>query len=161
MSNGVFVMRNLSHPNQGDLFAHDVFPVRAPSKIELGRFRAKLKRAMSEAIRRSGKDRHAIALAMARELGIDGMSKAMLDSYTSEAKETHDISLVRFSAFVRAVDAPWLWDAILATDGFTVLEGEEARLAEIGRLEHERKRLQDELRKLRAVPVEPKSWRRR
>lgn len=154
-------MRNLSNPNQGDLFAHDVFPVRAPTKIELGRFRSKLKRAMAEAIRLSGKDRHAIAIAMARELGIDGMSKAMLDSYTSEAKETHDISLVRFSAFVRAVGAPWLWDVILESDGFTVLEGEEARLAEIARIDQERKRLTSELRRLRAVPVEPKSWRHR
>ena len=96
---------------------------------------------------------------MAQHLGLDGFSKATLDAYTAESKTSHDISLVRFAAFVRATGAPWLWDVIVAQEGLTILEGEEARLAEIGRLQQEQRRLQAELRRLRAVPVEPRSWR--
>jgi hypothetical protein len=43
----------------------------------------------------------------------------------------------------------------------TVLEGSEAKLAEIARLDQERRSINAELRKLRAQPVKPKDWRRR
>ncbi|MCB8835726.1 hypothetical protein LJD42_29715, partial [Escherichia coli] len=65
---------------------------------------------------------------MAQYLGLPNLSKATLDAYTAESKDTHDISLVRFKAFVRATDANWLWDTIVSEDGLTMLEGDEARL---------------------------------
>ena len=115
---------------------------------------------MSKAIRDSKFSRQEIALRMAQHLGVERLSKTTIDAYTAESKEGHDISLVRFKAFVRATDAPWLWDLILSQDGLTILEGEEPRLAEIARLEQERKSINNELRKLRARPVQVKDWRR-
>lgn len=142
------------HPAQFDLFLEPVFPSRAPSQqIDLTRFRAKLKRAMAQAIRECQHDRATIAALMAQYLGLPNISKAALDAYTAESKDTHDISLVRFKAFVRAANANWLWDLIVAEDGLTMLEGDEARLAEIARLQQEHRERAAELRALMAIPV--------
>ncbi|WP_319414384.1 hypothetical protein [uncultured Cohaesibacter sp.] len=152
-------MKNGS-PDQLDLFKKPVFETRVKDgNVDLERFRSKIKRAMSQAIRDSGLDRRTIALRMAQHLGLERLSKTTIDAYTAESKDGHDISLVRFSAFVRATNAPWLWDLILSQDGLTILEGEEPRLAEIARLEQERKSINSELRKLRARPVQVKDWR--
>ncbi|WP_321447416.1 hypothetical protein [uncultured Cohaesibacter sp.] len=149
------------NPDQFDLFKKPVFDTRIKeSNVDLDRFRSKIKRAMSKAIRDSKFSRQEIALRMAQHLGVERLSKTTIDAYTAESKEGHDISLVRFKAFVRATDAPWLWDLILSQDGLTILEGEEPRLAEIARLEQERKSINNELRKLRARPVQVKDWRR-
>jgi len=142
------------HPDQFDLFASALFPTRsATTTIDLDRFRAKLKRAMAQAIRECPHDRPTIAARMAQYLGLADFSKTTLDSYTAESKATHDISLVRFKAFVRATGAVWLWDMIVAEDGLTMLEGDEARLAEIARLQQEQRQLGIELKNLRSIPV--------
>lgn len=144
------------HPDQRDLFHEPVFPAREPSaSVDIGRFRSKLKRAMAKAIRECPHDRHVVALRMAQELGLDSVSKATLDAYTAESKDTHDISLVRFAAFVRATGANWLWDEIIASEGLTVLQGDEAHLAEIGRLQQEQAEIAKQLRALKArhIPI--------
>lgn len=145
---------SLPHPDQFDMFEDAVFPVRAANaSIDLDRFRARLKRAMSEAIRGCPYDRPTIAARMAHYLGIGTVSKASLDAYTAESKQAHEISLSRFKAFVRATEAAWLWDLVIAEDGLTVLQGDEARLAEIALLQQEQRALQSKLKRLRAVPV--------
>jgi len=142
------------HPDQFDLFREPIFPVRVPlAQIDPARFRAKLKREMARAIRECPYDRPTIAARMAQYLGLPNISKAMLDAYTAESKEGHDISLVRFKAFVRATGAVWLWDMVVAEEGLTLLEGDEARLAEIARLQQEQRELAAQLKSLRSVPV--------
>lgn len=142
------------HPDQFELFQTAVYPVRAPTAaIDPDRFRSKLKRAMAQAIRECAYDRPVIAARMAQYLGLTTLSKASLDAYTAESKTSHDISLVRFKAFVRATGATWLWDLIVSEDGLLILEGDEARLAEIARLQQEQRDLAKQLKTLRAVPV--------
>lgn len=142
------------HPSQFDLFLEPVFPSRAADiQIDISRFRAKLKRAMAKAIRECEHDRPTIAARMAQYLGLPNISKTTLDAYTAESKETHDISLVRFKAFVRATNANWLWDMIVSEDGLTMLEGDEARLAQIALLQQEQRERGKELRALLSVPV--------
>ncbi|MBP1852716.1 hypothetical protein [Rhizobium halophytocola] len=144
----------MKHPDQFDLFQAPLFPTRSPSaQIDIRRFRAKLKRAMAQAIRECPHDRPTIAARMAQYLGLETLSKTTLDAYTAESKETHDISLIRFKAFVRATNANWLWDLVVSEDGLIMLEGDEARLAEIARLQQEQRELANELRTLRAIPV--------
>lgn len=141
-------------PAQFDFFATSVFPVRTASdKLDLDRFRSKLKREMARAIRESTYDRPAIAARMAQYLQLETISKAALDAYTAESKTSHDISLVRFKAFVRATGAVWLWDVIVSDEGLLLLEGDEARLAEIARVQQERRALDAELKLLTATPV--------
>ncbi|UWU13246.1 hypothetical protein N2599_13945 [Rhizobium sullae] len=142
------------HPGQLDFWLEPLFPVRAPSAtLDLSRFRSKLKRAMAQAIRECPHGREVIAARMAQYLGLPNLSRATLDAYTAESKETHDVSLVRFKAFVRATGANWLWDMVVSEDGLIVLEGDEARLAEIARLQQEQAKVAAELKILRSLPV--------
>ncbi|KQZ87231.1 hypothetical protein ASD64_07270 [Mesorhizobium sp. Root157] len=142
------------HPDQYDLFSEPRFPVRSPAThIDLQRFRSKVKRAMAEAIRQCPYDRPVIAARMAQYLGLPSISKATLDAYTAESNANHDISLARFKAFVRATGAVWLWDMVVSEDGLTLLEGDEARLAEIAAIQQERKLLERQLKTLSAIPV--------
>jgi hypothetical protein len=141
-------------PAQFDLFSTAVFPVRtASNKLDLDRFRSRLKREMARAIRECPYNRAVIAARMAQYLGLDTISKAALDAYTAESKVSHDISLVRFKAFVRATEAVWLWDVIVSDDGLLVLEGDEPRLAEIALRQQEMKALAAELKILTSTPV--------
>jgi len=151
---------SLPNPDQFDLFEEAVFPVRTPvTSIDIDRFRSRVKRAMARAIRESKYDRPTIAARMAQYLRQENVSKSTLDAYTAESKSTHDISLVRFRAFVRATDAPWLWDVVVSEDGLTLLQGDEARLAEIARLQQEQKLIGRQLKSLRSTPVDVKRGR--
>jgi hypothetical protein len=142
------------NPAQLDFFSKPVFPTRAAAtSIDLERFRAKLKRAMAQAIRECAYDRPTIAARMAQYLGLPDISKSTLNAYTAESKTKHDVSLVRFKAFVRATEANWLWDLVVAEEGLTILEGDEVRLAEIARLQQEQRGIAAELRTLRSTPV--------
>lgn len=140
--------------DQGDLFYEPVYPSRvATDDVDMSGFRSKLKRAMSRALKECPYDRHEVATRMAKALGQDSFSKATLDAYTAESKETHDISLIRFRAFVRATGQLWLWDLVVAEDGLTMLVGDEARLAEAALLRQQAKELNERLKKLEAQPV--------
>jgi len=117
-------------PAQLDLWLQPLFPSRAPvQKIDVARFRSKLKRAMAKAIRECPHDRPTIAARMAQYLGLPTISKGMIDAYTAVGRDTHGISLVGFNAFVFATGAVWLWVSIVSEDGLLLLEGDEARLA--------------------------------
>lgn len=141
-------------PSQFDLFFEPLFPVRvAVARIDIDRYRSKMKRAMARAIRECPYDRPTIAARMAQYLGLPSISKAMLDAYTAESKEGHDITLPRFAAFVHATGAMWLWDEAVSEQGATLLIGDEARLAEIARLQQEQETIRVELRALKSRPV--------
>lgn len=141
-------------PAQLDLWLQPLFPSRAPAhSVDIARFRAKLKRAMAQAIRECPHDRPTIAARMAQYLGLPSISKGMIDAYTAESKDSHDISLVRFKAFVHATGAVWLWDMIVSEDGLLLLEGDEARLAEIARLQQEQREIASRVKALLSVPV--------
>lgn len=144
-------------PDQKDLFHKPVFESRVPvERIDPDRFRYRIKTAMSGVLRDGGFDRHAIASEMGRIIQAENLSKGMLDNYTSPSKTEHDISLLRFKAFVRATGAVELWDLAVSDEGLIVLEGDEARLAEIARLQQEQKKLAKRLRQLCSKPVDIK-----
>lgn len=153
-------MARRPHPGQGDLFhapippARPVYPSRTPSPdTDITGFRSKLKRAMSRALKECPYDRHEVAKRMAQTLGQDSFSKAMLDQYTAESNELHDVSLYRFKAFVRATGCVWLWDFVVADDGLTMLVGEETQLAEASVLRQKMKEMGDRLKQIEAHPV--------
>ncbi len=147
----------LHSPDQSDFFSERVFETRERKPmIDPDLFRLRMKTAMSEVIREGGFDRTDLALDMGRMIAMPGLSKGMLDNYTSPSKTDHDIPLIRFKAFVRATDANHLWDLAVKDDGLIVLQGDEARLAEIARLEQERRALGKKLQALRSKPVDIK-----
>lgn len=147
----------ISDPDQMDFFSAPVFPVRDPvASIDVDRYRAKIKRAMSRAIRECPHSRQVIVARMAQYLGLETVSRASLDAYTAESKTGHDVSLIRFTAFVHATGALWLWDEVASIQGVTVLIGDEARLAELARLQQQRRAIEAEIRRQRLRPVEIK-----
>lgn len=139
-------------PDQKDFFDAPVFESRRATPLALDRFRARMRQAMTAAIRQSGVSRDAIVAQMAAMPG-GAMSGHMLDAYTSEAKG-HDIPLSRFKALARVARAPFLWDVAVADDGLIVLEGDEARLAEIARLQQAQRELKRRIAVLLAAPVQ-------
>ncbi len=142
-------------PSQLDFFLEPIFPVRhAAQRIDIERYRAKMKRAMARAIRECPHDRPTIAARMAQYLGLPSISKAVLDAYTAESKSAHDITLPRFAAFIHATGAVWLWDEAASMQGVTMLIGEEALLAEIAYRQQEQRRLAAELKALLARPID-------
>lgn len=81
----------------------------------------------------------------------DEVSKSMLDAYSSEAKDSHNISLARFLALVVVTQRFDALDAILRQIGCGVLVGEEIYLAEAGHLRALRRELDQRIRELDTV----------
>lgn len=117
----------------GDLFA-GLYPVRRPPEPDaaLAGFDAKLRRAMSRALKEHPESREMVAARMSEILAAPGFSKNMLDKYTAESSDAHSISVARFLALVSVTRATWLLDLLAEQTGCVVMEGEEARLAERG-----------------------------
>ncbi|WP_244273485.1 hypothetical protein [Pseudovibrio sp. POLY-S9] len=142
--------------------AQALFPVRTPKRdIECMDFSAKLKRAMSDALKECPYSREDVAARMGTILGLPKFSKGMLDKYTSESSEAHQISLLRFKAFVKATGCNWLWQLVVEDDGLTLMQGEEARFAQIGVLKQKIIKDQQILKDLERSPVELRRGRRR
>jgi hypothetical protein len=150
-----------------DLFA-DVFPVRAapaplsPAPFDLG---LRVKTAMGRALAECGRGAHQVAADMNLVLGLEPGDEGYLTvdalyAMTAPSKRTHQVSVVRLVAFTRATGATWIWDDLLAPEGLMVMEGREARLAELGRLRQEKDRLAAREREiadeLKRAPVSPR-----
>lgn len=139
-----------NQPGQGDLFAERaLFPVRqrtetlAPLDVSL-----KIKTALGKALKEYPEPASIAAARMSEIIGRQ-ITEAALYSYTAPTKPEHDIGIMRLKAFVRVTGATWLWDLIVEDEGLTVMEGEEAHLAQLGHLEHERQQLEARIRDLR------------
>lgn len=149
---------------QGDLFARAaavpadaLFPVRErqdrPRALDLS---LKIKSALGRALKECGRNAYEIAGAMSeltgREITVDA-----LYACTAPSKPEHEISLLRFVAFVRVTGATWLWDELVEDDGLVVMQGREAYLAQLGLLQQTRRSVEDQIkaleRELKAQPV--------
>ncbi len=139
-----------------DLF-EQIYPVRRPPVIShTVDLSGKIKRLVSLILKESPKSREQIAAEMSEAMDCPSFSKAMLDNYSSEANELHQIPLYRFIVLVRVADAAWAWDELLKDEGFTVLFGDEALLAERGRVAQqieELKKYQKELNSVAPVKI--------
>lgn len=128
--------------SQGDLFTHEqLFPVRrpvdAPRSVDLS---VRIKSAMGKALKECP-DSASIVAARMTELTGRPISDDALYAYTAPSKPEHDMGVTRFVAFVRATGALWLYDLLVEDDGLVVLQGREARLAQLGHLAQEERRI--------------------
>lgn len=143
-----------------DLF-EQIYPVRRPPVIShTVDLSGKIKRLVSLILKESTKSREQLAAEMSEAMDCPSFSKAMLDNYSSEANELHQIPLYRFIVLVRVADAAWAWDELLKDEGFTVLFGDEALLAERGRVAQqieELKKYQKELNSVAPVKIRRRS----
>ena len=88
---------------------------------------ARLCRAMAVALDECGTGRDEVAERMGEYLGAK-VSKAMLDAYVSEARDTHTISIVRFAALVHATRDWRLLSLLPELFGFAVVEARHVAL---------------------------------
>ena len=135
----------------GDLFdVARVWPVKAPRTLPRALdMKRQISMSMMEAIRESGKTVPVIAAEMSELMGDDEVTALQLYAYTAPSKTTHNISLVRFIAFVRATGCRWLWDVCLQDEGLIILQGEEALHAQASLAEKHGRALLDQAKRLR------------
>lgn len=76
---------------------------------------------ISTALREADKPRDQIAEEMSAYLG-ESISKGMLDAYSSQAREDHNISAYRLAALAHVLERPQLLLLLAAVVGCTVVE---------------------------------------
>jgi len=136
-------------PAHDDLFTHaELYPVRAPQDslrpVDLSlRVKTAMGRALAEC-----PDSAAVVAARMSELTGRTITTDALYAYTAPSKPDHDISIVRFIAFVRATGATWLWDLLVHDDGLVVMEGREAHLAQLGLMRQQQRQLGEAIRSI-------------
>lgn len=152
-------------PTQGDLFGHeDLFPVRWPRGAVRAVDQLRIKTAMGVALKECPDSAVIVAARMSEMTGREITADALY-AFTAPSKTDHDIGITRFVAFVRATGAAWLWDVLVHDDGLTVMEGREARLAQLGLMRQERGQIDKAIRaverELGEKPVKVSACRRR
>lgn len=107
------------------------------------------------ALKEDDRSREEIAGAMSALLA-EGVSKPMLDAYASEARGDHNISAARVLALIAVTERFDLLDAMVRRIGAALLVGEELHAARLGSLEAQRRRLDGEIKTMRAraQPIE-------
>jgi len=110
-----------------------------------------LREAISEAIRRCQSSRFQIAARMSELLGLE-ISKSMIDSWTAESREgVNRFPACYLPAFCDAVGSLEPLRIMVDLLGAYVIEGEEAILTEIGRIDDQKKKLSDREKALKTV----------
>lgn len=107
-----------------------------------------LREALNDGMRHAEGDRHAIAAEMSRLTGRD-ISRYMLDAYTGESRADHNFPFRYAAAFEQATGSYCLTNLLAKARGCRVLVGEDALLAELGRIEREEQDLKTQKAALR------------
>lgn len=137
----------------------EYFVVPTPAEVRPGSiagFDQELRQALSRSLKDQALSRYEVAAKMSEMLG-DDISKNMLDAYTAESRETHQISVVRLVAMILATKDYDLLAMIAEKVGCRLLVGEEAIGAEIGLIDREIEELKErrgQLKRLASVTVQ-------
>ena len=115
-----------------------------------------LRAAICDAIKHCDLDRHGVAAEMSRLTGRP-VSKAMIDAYTGESRDDHNFPFRYAAAFELATGSYCLTQLLAKMRGCKVLVGEEALLAELGRLEHMEAELRSQKQALKQYMAREKS----
>lgn len=78
------------------------------------------------------------------------ISKFMLDAYSAEGRDGHNVSFARFLGLIVVTQRFDVLDALLRQIGCAVVVGEEILLAEIGHLETQKRNIDQRLKNLKA-----------
>lgn len=122
----------------GDLFAE--IPRPAPTTPGAINYSREIAAVMGQALKDCPNDRYDVAARMSRMLGRE-VPLSMLNAYCAESHEQHNISFERAIAFDAATEGYALLNFFAAKRGCRVMVGQDALLAELGRI----KQMRDEL----------------
>lgn len=136
------------HPAQM-AFSFDA-PMTEVTEGALSDLERKVASAVAAILKRDGRSRFEIAGQVSALLDAD-VTKYMLDAYSSESRDGHNISMGRFLALVVATQSFDVLDALLRLIGVSSFVGDEIRLAEIGHLEAQRRDIDQRLKGLKAT----------
>ena len=133
-----------------DKLTLDLFQVPQPTPPLAGNvdLDVPLREALTDAIRHADGDRHDIAAEMSRLTGRD-ISRYMLDAYTADSRPDHNFPFRYAAAFEQATGSFALTNLLAKARGCRVLIGEDALLAELGRIEREEQGLKTQKAALR------------
>lgn len=125
-----------------DLLTLDLFHVPSPAPSTPGamNYAREIAHVMSEALKSCPHDRVEVAARMTRLTGKE-VSLAMLNAYTAESRETHNISMEKAIAFDAATEGFGLLNFYAAKRGCKVMVGKDSLLAELGRIDQEKAEL--------------------
>lgn len=114
----------------------DLFDVpRAPAATEGAlNYTTELCHLLSDALKRSPRSRYEVAARMSELLGHE-VTKYQIDSWTAESRDGHRFPFEYAAAFEAAIESYCLSDLLALKRGCRVLRGEEALLAELGRID--------------------------
>ena len=102
-----------------------------------------IRAALTDAMKRCEFDRYGVAAEMSRLTGRD-ISKYMLDAYTGASRDDHNFPLRYAAAFEEATGSYALTQLLAKARGGKVLVGDEALLAELGRIEQKEAELKQQ-----------------
>lgn len=151
--------KNYRNRDERQLSLDEYFVVPTPTEVRPGSiagFDQELRQALSRSLKDQSLSRYEVAAKMSEMLG-DEVSKNMLDAYTAESRETHQISVVRLVAMILATKDYDLLAMIAEKVGCRLLVGEEAIGAEIGLIDREIEELRErrsQLKRLAPVKVQ-------
>ena len=123
-------------PRACDVRTTDLFEVPTAPSPAAGslNFDIELRALLSETLRLCQKDRYQVGADMSRLLGRE-VSRYMLDAYTAESREANNFPLNYAAAFEVATESHALTEFLSRKRGCRLLVGEDAILAELGRIE--------------------------
>lgn len=116
-----------------DMF--DIPRAPAPTSGSLD-YSVELAHVLSEALKQSPKSRYEIAARMSELVGHE-ITKTMLDSWTAESKPAWRFPFEYAAAFEAASESTCLQQLLGRKRGSRILEGDEALLVELGRLDRD------------------------
>lgn len=96
----------------------------------------------------AGRPREVVAAEMSVLLG-EEVSRAMLDAYSSPAREGHRVPMSRFFALIAVTQRFDRLDVLLREVGAAVLVGEEIHTARLGHIDREIAKLKEEQARLK------------
>ncbi len=133
-----------------DTLTLDLFNIPTPASSVAGNLDLDfpLRAALSDALKHSDLDRWAVAAEMSRLTGRE-ISKYMLDAYTAESRSDHNFPFRYAAAFEAATGSYCLTHLLAKMRGCKVLVGDEALLAELGRIEQMEAELRQQKRALK------------
>lgn len=148
------------NPNQLnllDLLEHQEAVLRSTNEPGSLNMRAATRQALCDSIKQCPLNRYEIAAKMS-ELLDQEVTKGMLDTWTSEAKEGHRFPLEYATAFCKVTGCTLAFEVNTRPVGLFCVESPDAIRAQLSRLEENRKKIQgqeNEMKKLLSLFEKP------
>lgn len=126
-------------PLTADLFEIPVAPAATGGSLDMD---TQIRHTLSDMLKQCPKDRYQVAAEVSKLVGRE-VSKNMLDAYTAESRTEYNLPLQYVVAVEVVTESYALTNLIASRRGGKFLVGEDALLAELGKIQREKTALSD------------------